>query len=118
MQDPLSSSSPTRLDRFRSSAVRLTLAEEGIGLLGFLQTNQAVAVEVDLAEQMVTEEELAPRNESIAIAVHLLEPSRPGSRTTRLALVGTTEIATEQGSRAAKRVSSGGATSQCQLVVA
>src|SRR5262249_7061459 len=47
------------------------------GLLGLLEADQAVAVGVDLPEQLLAADPLAPRHVAVAVAVHLAEPQRP-----------------------------------------
>src|SRR5262249_29095802 len=51
----------------------------GVGLLGLLGADEAVAVGVDLLEVLVGAEELLARDVAVAVAVHLPEPQRPAA---------------------------------------
>src|SRR5206468_2840464 len=58
---------------------RLGLSRFGVGLLGLLQANQAVAVRVEPGKGRVAAEELAAGNVAVAVAVHLAEPDGAGA---------------------------------------
>src|SRR5262249_31350650 len=75
----------------------LLLARPGLVALGFLDADQAVAVRVDLAEQLFAEQELLARDVAVAVAVHLAEPQRATHRWLRLGLPGAGQVALEEG---------------------
>src|SRR5262245_14823910 len=56
----------------------LRLAQAGVGLLGLLEADVAVAVLVEQLELLGSAEELARRDVAVAVAVHLAEPHRAG----------------------------------------
>src|SRR5262249_2820411 len=89
-----------------------------VSLLSFLQADQTVTVEVDLAEQLLAEEELLARDEAVAVAVHLLEPHRADCRAGRVGAVIGRGVAVEQGRRTAEGGRGDRAAPQRQLVVA
>src|SRR5262249_54018349 len=55
-------------------------ADQGIGPDRLLGADEAVAVGVDLVEQLVAARELAPGHVAVAVLVHLAEPERAGPR--------------------------------------
>src|SRR5207249_10573477 len=63
-----------------ASGELLAFSELGVGLLGFLQADVAVTVEIECLELLGRAEELARRDIAIAVAVHLAEPQRAGGR--------------------------------------
>src|SRR5262249_32643234 len=56
------------------------LADQGVSLDRLLGADEAVAVGVDLVEQLVAAGELAPGHVAVAVLVHLAEPERAGPR--------------------------------------
>src|SRR5258708_3952666 len=59
-----------------SLSARFHVPRPRIGAFGFSDTNQAVAVRVDLGELFIRAEEFTPGHIAIAVAIHLAEPDR------------------------------------------
>src|SRR5262249_10318937 len=74
---------PQAADAGCSAPPRLALAQGLLVARRLLGADEAVAVGVDAAEQLVTTQELAARDVAVAVAVHLLEPHRASARAGR-----------------------------------